>query len=202
MRNPGSFSRGYLCVTGILLLALCYIGDLDMIDHGGLVWGRLYPKWSLGHRANNVTIPLDLTQLFCPGFMLAAGLPSSFTADRVSCWGGALWRACNLISFSPCLTGPVDYPFASHREGPRFNPQGGTYLKPGFSCYRCLATYLLLSARSAAEILCKFFTRLNADGGLPVVVGGRGVTNQCQQDFLSLSGKNPLQMQRQLPLME
>jgi hypothetical protein len=61
---------------------------------------------SLGPRANNVTVPLDLTHLSCPSFTLAAGLPSGFTTD--SCWGGALWRACNLTWFSPCLTGPVD----------------------------------------------------------------------------------------------
>jgi hypothetical protein len=70
-------------------------------------------------------IPLDLTQLSCPGFTLAAGLPSSFTTDGVGCWGGALWRACNLNSFSPCLTGPVDYLFASRHKGPRFKSPGG-----------------------------------------------------------------------------
>jgi hypothetical protein len=31
-----------------------------------------------------------------------------------------LCRACNLTSFSPCLTGPVDYMFASRHKGPRF----------------------------------------------------------------------------------
>ncbi len=137
VQSPG----GYLCETGILLLALsCYIGDPDMIDHCGLVWGGLRPEPSLGRRSNNVIIPLDLTQLFCPGFTLAAGPPSGFTIDIVGCWGGALWRACNLTAFTPCLTGPVNYPFVSHHEGPWFNPQGGTYLKPGFSCYCCLAT--------------------------------------------------------------
>jgi hypothetical protein len=43
-------------------------------------------------------------------------------------------RACNLTSFSPCLTGPVDYPFASRHKGPGFKPQGDTNVKPGFSC--------------------------------------------------------------------
>jgi hypothetical protein len=43
-----------------------------------------------------------------------------------------LWRACNLTSFTPCLTGPVDYPFASRYEGPGFKSPGGTYVKPGF----------------------------------------------------------------------
>jgi hypothetical protein len=66
--------------------------------------------------------------------MLAAGPSSGFTTDGVSRWGGALWRACNLTALIPCLTGPVDYLFASRPEGPGFNPQGGTYVKPGFSC--------------------------------------------------------------------
>ncbi len=38
-----------------------------------------------------------------------------------------MWRACNLIAFTPCLTGPVNYPFASHHEGPGFNP-GGVFM--------------------------------------------------------------------------
>ncbi len=68
----------------------------------------LSPQLSLGPHTNNVTVPLDLTQPSCPGFTLAAGLPSGFTTGRVGCLGGALWRACNLTWFSPCLTGPVD----------------------------------------------------------------------------------------------
>ncbi len=68
----------------------------------------LRPQLSLGPRADNVTVPLDLTQLSCPGFTLAAGLPSGFPTDGVGRWEGALWRACNLTWFSPCLTGPVD----------------------------------------------------------------------------------------------
>jgi hypothetical protein len=37
-----------------------------------------------------------------------------------------------LVQLSTCLL-PV-------MRGPGFNPQGGTYEKPGFSCWRCLAT--------------------------------------------------------------
>ncbi len=37
----------------------------------------------------------------------------------------SLWRACNLTSFSPCLTGPVDYLFASRHKEPRFKTPGG-----------------------------------------------------------------------------
>jgi hypothetical protein len=73
-------------------------------------------KPSLGCLADNVIIPIDLTQLFCPGFTLAAGSPSGCTTDIVGCWGEALWRAFNLTAFTPCLTGPVDYPFASCHE--------------------------------------------------------------------------------------
>ncbi len=64
-----------------------YIGDPDVIDHCGLVWGGLRPDLSLGRQADNVIIPLDLTQLFCPGFTLAGGPPSCFTTDIVGCWG-------------------------------------------------------------------------------------------------------------------
>jgi hypothetical protein len=42
-----------------------------------------------------------------------------------------LWRTCNLTSFSPCLTGPVDYPFASHHKGPGFKSTGGYLCKTG-----------------------------------------------------------------------
>jgi hypothetical protein len=127
---------GALCQTGILLLALPrYIDDPAMIDHFcGLVWGGLCPKPSLGPRTDNAIIPLDLTQLFCSGLTLTAGPPSGFTTVRVGCWGGALWRACNLTSFSPCLTGPMDYPFASRHKGPGFKTPGGPYVKPGFTC--------------------------------------------------------------------
>jgi hypothetical protein len=77
----------YLCETGILLLALSrYIGDPKVIDHCGLV-GGLRPEPSLGRRANNVIIPLDLTQLSCPSFTLDTGPPSGFTTNVVGCWG-------------------------------------------------------------------------------------------------------------------
>ncbi len=131
---------GYFCETGILLLALSrYIGDPDVIDlHCGLVWGGPRSEPSLGLRADNVIIPLDLTQLSCPGFTLAAGLPSGFTTDGVGCWGGALRRACNLTSFSPCLTGPVDYLFASRHKGPKFKSAGG-YLQWALKVYSVAA---------------------------------------------------------------
>ncbi len=70
--------------------------------------------------ADNVIIPLDLTQLFFPGFTLAAGPPSSFTTDIVGCWGEPCGEtAISLHSY----TVPVVHPFASRHEGPRFNPQ-------------------------------------------------------------------------------
>ncbi len=44
-----------------------------------------------------------------------------------------VWRACNLTSFAPCLTGPVDYLFDSRYKGSGFKTPGGTYVKLGFS---------------------------------------------------------------------
>ncbi len=32
---------------------------------------------------------------------------SGFTTDLVGCWGGALWRACNLTAFTHSSPGPV-----------------------------------------------------------------------------------------------
>ncbi len=61
--------------------------------------------------------------------MLAVGPPSGFTTDIVAAGGGggeALWRACNITAFIHSSTGPVVHLFASHHEGPGFNPQGGT----------------------------------------------------------------------------
>jgi hypothetical protein len=120
---------GYLCETGILPLALsCYIGDPDMIDHCVLVWGGLRSELSLGHCANNLishssSVPVSRLLQFL--------LPASQPHCRLG--RGALLRASNLTTFTYSSTGPVVRPFASHCEGPGFNPQGGTYVKPGFS---------------------------------------------------------------------
>ncbi len=79
---------GDLYETRILLLELSRpIGDPEVIDYFcSLVW-ELRPEPSLGPRAYNVIIPLDLTQLFCPGFMLAAGSPSGFTTTESAAGG-------------------------------------------------------------------------------------------------------------------
>jgi hypothetical protein len=58
-----------------------------------------------------------------------------FTSDRYIVFRKLL-RPCNLTSFSPCLTGPVDYLFASRHKGPRFKSLGG---------YLCEARILLLA---------------------------------------------------------
>ncbi len=66
--------------------------------------------------------------------------------------GGALWRACNLTSFSPCLTGPVDYPFASRHKGPGFKSPGG---------YLC-ETRIFLLVLSYFSTLVFFFKCISA----------------------------------------
>ncbi len=112
----------------------------------------LRPQLSLGPRADNVTVPLDLTQPFFPSFTLAAGLPSGFTTDGVGCWGGALWRACNLTWFLPCLTGPVDYLFASRHKGLRFKSPWGYLCETGILLV-ALSRYNMLYKLSFFEIV-------------------------------------------------
>ncbi len=127
VHSPG----GYLCETGILLLTCSrYIGDHNVIDHGGLVWGRPRPEPSIGPHAENVIIPLDLTQLSCPGFTLAAGHPSGFTSDGVGCWGGEPCREpaislhfhqVSLVQWTTCLLPVTKDPDSIPRGVPLWN---------------------------------------------------------------------------------
>jgi hypothetical protein len=124
------FPGGYLCESRILLLALsCYIGDPNVIDHCGLIWGGLRPEPSLGHDANNVIIPLDLTQLFCPGFTLATGPPSGFTTDIVGCGGEPY--AEPVISLHSYTVPLVQWPtcLLPVMRDPGSIPRGGIYVK-------------------------------------------------------------------------
>jgi hypothetical protein len=92
------------------------------------------PKPSLGPHADNVIIPLDLTQLSCPGFTLAAGLHSGFTTDGVGCGGERCGEPAisfyshhvSLVQWTTCLL-PVT-------RDPGSNLQGDTCVKLGISC--------------------------------------------------------------------
>ncbi len=127
MRDPGSIPRGYLCETGILLLVLSrYIGDPDVIDHCCLVWGL--SRTITGLSCWQCDNPIDLTQLFCLGFTLTAGAPSGFTTTESAAGGG---EPCGEPAISLHL---YTIPLVQWNEGPGFNPQGGTYVKLGFSC--------------------------------------------------------------------
>jgi hypothetical protein len=93
-------------------------------QHDWSLWPRL--RWasskpSQGHRANNV----DLTQLFCTGFMLTAGPPSGFTTAIVGCWGGALRRSCSITASTHSLTGPVGQTLGFPSWGTRVQSPGG-----------------------------------------------------------------------------
>ncbi len=127
---------GYLCETGILLLALShYIGDPDVIDHHcGLVWGGPRPELSLGPHTDNVIIPLDLTQLSCPSFTLAALLPSGFTKDGVGCWGEPCGEPAIFLHYHHVSLVQWTNPLLPVIRGLGSNPRGGTYVKPGLSC--------------------------------------------------------------------
>ncbi len=59
-------------------------------------------------------------------------------------------RSCNLTSFSPCLTGPVDYPIASRHKGPGFKSPGGYLCETRIllfvsSHYRCIWSIIVFS---------------------------------------------------------
>jgi hypothetical protein len=63
----------------------------------------------------------------------------SFKVQKVPLKSKKVWRPCNLSAFIHSSTGPVVHPFAS-RHGDQVQSQGGTYVKAGFSFYRCIAT--------------------------------------------------------------
>jgi hypothetical protein len=124
MRDSGSIPRGVFMWKRDSPVSVVLLHWWPQRDWS--LWPRLRRVLSLGHRVDNVIIPLDLTQIFCSGFTLAAGPPSGFTTDIVGCWGETLCRAYNLTAFTDSSTGPVVHLFVSHHEGPGFNPQGGT----------------------------------------------------------------------------
>ncbi len=128
-------------------------------------------------RADNVYAAIDLiTQLFFPGFTLAAGPLSGFATDGVGCRGGALWRACNLTSFSPCLTGPVDYLVASRHKGPGFKSPG-RYLCETRILLLALSRYRVLYVQ---YVLAKNYNPLKIEIKIPHIL----VTQKALLSFL------------------
>jgi hypothetical protein len=78
---------------------------------------------------------LDLTQLSCPGFTLAAGLPSGFTTDGVSCWEGEpCGEPAILLNFHHVSLVQWTTRLLPVTRDPGSNPLGGNCAKPGFSC--------------------------------------------------------------------
>jgi hypothetical protein len=61
-----------------------------------------------------------------------------------------LLRACNLTSFSPYLTGPLDYPFASCHKGPGFKSPGGYLCETGILLL-ALSRYIAIIKSGANE---------------------------------------------------
>jgi hypothetical protein len=91
----------------------------------------LRSQLSLGPCADNVTVPLDLTQLSCPGFTLAAGLPSGFTttesaAGREPCGEPAISHDSHHVSLVQWTN-----LFASRHKGHRFKSPGGYLFETG-----------------------------------------------------------------------
>jgi hypothetical protein len=82
--------------------------------------------------------PRTAMSVVCYSSCVSQRQPLSFFSQKFS--GTAeLCRACNLTAFTHSPTNPVGQPYASCHEGPGFNPQGGTYVKPGFSYQHCPA---------------------------------------------------------------
>jgi hypothetical protein len=148
MRDPGSDPKGVLMWnrdSPVSIVSLHWWPRRDPIT------GFVALKWVL-HKASRwqcVNRPdrLDHTALLSR-FHTRCRSPFWLHNHRVGCWGEALWRACNLTLFSPCLTGPVDYLFASCHEGPGFKPHPGGYL--------CEAGILLLALPRYKSILFFF----------------------------------------------
>jgi hypothetical protein len=91
----------------------------------------LRPQLSLGPRADNVTVPLDLTQLSCPGFTLAAGFPSGFTTTESAAGGEPCGEPA--ISHDSHHVSLVQWTnlFASRHNGHRFKSPGGDLCETG-----------------------------------------------------------------------
>ncbi len=71
--------------------------------------------------------------------------------------GGALWTACNLTSFSPCLTGPMDLPFASCHKGPGFKSPRGYLCETGIFLLALSRYKLILSFTVNGTIVSSLF---------------------------------------------
>jgi hypothetical protein len=106
-----------------------------------------------------VIIPLDLTQLSCPGFTLAAGLPSVFTTDGVGCWGGGSpvesLQSYFILTMSHWSSGLT---LASRHKGPEFKSSRGYLCETGvlllaMSRYNIIYTSKLFSSHSYIPIL-------------------------------------------------
>ncbi len=79
--------------------------------------------------------------------------------------GVALWRPCNLTSFSPCLTGPVEYLFASCHKGSRFKSPGGYLCETGIlllAMSRYIYIYIIYIHTYKQHICCHFTRKTEA----------------------------------------
>ncbi len=111
-----------------------------VIDHCGLVCGRLRPKPSPGLHTDNVIILLDLTQLFCP---VSHSLRFSFRLHNMHSWllGGSpvesLQPHCIHTQFHWSSGLPVSFPSLGTRGSiPRGDLCENGILLLALSCYK------------------------------------------------------------------
>jgi hypothetical protein len=136
MRDPGSIPKGLLIwnrdsPVSIVLLHWWPLRDWSL-------WSRL--RWASSWTATRLLSwqcdnPTWSHTAFLSRFH--AGCQSSLQLHNRHSW--LLGEPCgepaiSHTAFTHSSTGPVVHPLASHHEGPRFNPQGCTCVKPGFSC--------------------------------------------------------------------
>ncbi len=143
-KGPGFKSPwGYLSETGIYPVSVVSLHWWPR--HDWSLWPglrRASSRTATRPSCRQCDNPTWLPQLSCPGFTLAAGLPSCFTTDGVSCWGKESCGepAISLHSHHVSLVQRTTRLLPITRDLGS-NPHGGTYVKPGFtllalSCYR------------------------------------------------------------------
>ncbi len=131
-KSPG----GYLCETGILLLALSrYIGDPDVIDHHGLVWGGPLSRTITRPLCRQCDNPTWSHTAFLSRFHARCRSPLPLHNRRSRPLGGSPVESLQshfILTMSHWSSGLTCLLPATRVTGS--NPLGGTYVKPGFSC--------------------------------------------------------------------
>ncbi len=110
----------------------------------GCLKGQLYKILSSDffHHLNLISYP----KIFSDSVLILPNYSNSKFDRLLYTYYRGMWKACNLTAFIPCLTGPVDHPFASRHERPGFNTRG----------YLCDTGILLLALSRYKQVKMNF----------------------------------------------